>query len=66
MTSSRSEAKGGRAVLAGCALVPLAGTDRLRARWYGWAERGIPDGPLARGDRLVITTQGGVRAAGTG
>ncbi|MFJ3090411.1 DUF4097 family beta strand repeat-containing protein [Streptomyces sp. NPDC086838] len=66
MTSSWSEAKGGRAVMAGCALVPLLVLT-------GCGGNGHADAPgadfrtasLAQGARLVITTQGGVRVVGT-
>ncbi|WP_329027078.1 MULTISPECIES: hypothetical protein [unclassified Streptomyces] len=66
MTSSRSEAKGGRAVLAGCALVPLPAPTACGHGGTDGRNGGFRTAPLARGDRLVITTQGGVRAAGTG
>ncbi|WP_406286117.1 DUF4097 family beta strand repeat-containing protein [Streptomyces sp. NBC_00209] len=64
MTSSWSEAKG-RTVRAGCALVPLL---VLTACGHGGADPRSGDfrtASLARGDRLVITTEGGVRVVGT-
>ncbi|TRV76452.1 DUF4097 domain-containing protein [Streptomyces sp. 130] len=62
MTSSRSEAKGRAAVLAGCALLVLSacGHDGPDARGAEFRTAS-----LARDTRLVITTAGGVRVVGT-
>ncbi|MFC8532745.1 DUF4097 family beta strand repeat-containing protein [Streptomyces sp. NPDC057249] len=62
MTSSRSEAKGRAAVLAGCALLVLTacgGSGDADAR-----REGFRTAALAQDTRLVITTQGGVRVVG--
>ncbi|WP_330452805.1 MULTISPECIES: DUF4097 family beta strand repeat-containing protein [unclassified Streptomyces] len=64
MTSSWSEAKG-RAVRAGCALVPLLA---LTACGHGGTDgrnEEFRTVSLAQGVRLVVTTQGGVRVVGT-